>query len=67
MKAVVVPRAGQTIDVDALIAMVKQQKGSHYTPKSIDVVDAIPLSAVGKPDKKALRARYWAGAGRLVN
>jgi fatty-acyl-CoA synthase len=67
VKAVIVPRAGQTVDVDAVIAMVKQQKGSHYAPKSIDIVDAIPLSAVGKPDKKALRARYWAGTGRLVN
>jgi hypothetical protein len=28
---------------------------------------AIPLSAVGKPDKKVLRARYWGGTGRFVN
>ncbi len=67
VKAVVVPRSGQTVDVEELIALVKQQKGSHHAPKSIDIVDAIPVSAVGKPDKKALRARYWAGADRLVN
>ena len=58
---------GTTVDTDELIALVKQQKGSHHAPKSIDLVDAIPLSAVGKPDKKAIRARYWAGTGRFVN
>ncbi len=67
VKAIVVARAGQSVDVDELIALVKQHKGSHYAPKSIDIVDAIPLSAVGKPDKKVLRARYWGDTGRLVN
>ncbi len=67
VKAVVVPRAGQTIDEEELIELVKQRKGSHHAPKSIDIVDSIPVSAVGKPDKKALRARYWAGADRLVH
>ena len=67
VKAVVVPRAGQTIDERELIELVKQRKGSHHAPKSIDIVDSIPVSAVGKPDKKVLRARYWAGADRLVH
>ena len=65
VKAVVVPRAGQIIDETELIELVKQRKGSHHAPKSIDIVDSIPVSAVGKPDKKALRARYWAGAEGL--
>jgi fatty-acyl-CoA synthase len=38
-----------------------------HQPKSVDFVDAIPLSALGKPDKKALRAQYWSSADRLVN
>ena len=67
VKAVVVARAGQTVDVEELIALVKQRKGSHYAPKSIDIVDSIPVTAVGKPDKKALRARYWSATDRLVN
>jgi fatty-acyl-CoA synthase len=67
VKAVVVMREGSIVDVEELIALVKQHKGSHYAPKSIDIVDSIPVSAVGKPDKKALRARYWAGAERLVH
>jgi fatty-acyl-CoA synthase len=67
VKAVVVPRSGQTVDVEDLIALVKQRKGAHYAPKSVDIVDSIPVSAVGKPDKKALRARYWSDADRLVH
>lgn len=37
-----------------LIAMVREAKGSVYTPKSVVVVDEIPLTAVGKYDKKLL-------------
>ncbi len=67
VKAVVVPRVGATADPDELIALVKERKGSHYAPKSVDIADDIPMTAVAKPDKKALRARYWAGADRLVH
>ena len=49
-----------------LMALVKERKGAHYAPKSVDFIEAIPLTPVGKPDKKALRARYWSGAGRQV-
>jgi fatty-acyl-CoA synthase len=37
-----------------LIALVKQKKASVYAPKSVFFVDAIPLTSVGKYDKKAL-------------
>jgi fatty-acyl-CoA synthase len=67
VKAVVVARPGEQVDTAALIDLVKARKGSVYAPKSVDVVDALPLTAVGKADKKALRARYWAGAERGVH
>ncbi len=60
VKAVIVPRPGETVDAAAIQALVKQAKGSVQAPKSVDVVDAIPLSALGKPDKKALRQQFWA-------
>jgi acyl-CoA synthetase (AMP-forming)/AMP-acid ligase II len=47
--------------------MVRERKGPVYAPKSIELLDALPLTPVGKPDKKALRARYWAGHERRVN
>jgi fatty-acyl-CoA synthase len=71
VKAIVVLRPGATVDrnqlPDELIAMVKEHKGAHHQPKSIEFADAIPVSPLGKPDKKALRAQYWGGAGRQVN
>jgi fatty-acyl-CoA synthase len=66
VKAVIVLRDGMTAAPAELMALVKERKGSHYAPKSVDFTDAIPLTAVGKPDKKALRSRYWSDAGRQV-
>jgi fatty-acyl-CoA synthase len=65
--AVVVCRPGATVSGDELVELVKDAKGSVQAPKRVDFVDSIPLSPLGKPDKKALRAEYWAGAGRQVN
>jgi len=67
VKAVVVRKPGAPVTAPELIALVKEKKGSVYAPKSVDFVDAIPLTAVGKADKKALRAPYWSGQGRLVH
>jgi fatty-acyl-CoA synthase len=67
VKAVVVRRPGSEVSEADLVSLVKERKGSVAAPKSVDFVDAIPLSPLGKPDKKALRARYWSGASRLVN
>ena len=67
VKAFVVPRPGATPDTAALIASVKARKGPHCAPKSIEVVAQLPLTKVGKIDKKVLRAPYWAGLERAVN
>ena len=67
VKAVVVKRQGAEVDPDELRALVKEKKGAVYTPKTVDFVDALPLSPLGKPDKKALRAQYWQGSTRGVN
>ncbi|RYD87738.1 MAG: acyl-CoA synthetase, partial [Sphingomonadales bacterium] len=58
IKAVVVRRAGAEVDPAELIALVREKKGGVQTPKTVDFLDAIPVTAIGKPDKKALRALY---------
>lgn len=35
-------------------SLVRERKGPVYAPKSVVFVDAIPLTSVGKYDKKAL-------------
>jgi len=67
VKAFVVPRPGTAPDTAALIATVRARKGPHHAPKSIDVVDQLPMTKVGKIDKKVLRATYWADRERAVN
>jgi fatty-acyl-CoA synthase len=47
-------------------AMVKEHKGSVQSPKQVVVVDALPLTGLGKPDKKSVRAKFWEGAERAV-
>jgi fatty-acyl-CoA synthase len=64
VKAVVVRR--NDVSDEELIAFVKEHKGPVYAPKSVDFVDALPVTPVGKIDKPALRARYWAGEKRGV-
>jgi len=47
-------------------AAVKERKGSVQAPKQVIVVDSVPVTALGKPDKKAVRAQFWEGAARAV-
>ena len=56
-KAFVVPRAGATIDVDELLAWCREQMANYKVPRSVEVVDALPLNASGKVLKYALRER----------
>jgi fatty-acyl-CoA synthase len=59
--ALVVPRPGSTLDdpaVAGIQALVKEKKGSVQVPKRVIAVDSIPMTALGKPDKKSLRAAY---------
>jgi len=62
--AIVVLREGHELS-EAVVAeiqdMVKERKGSVQAPKQIIATDALPLTGLGKPDKKALRAQYWTG------
>jgi len=70
VKAIVVLQPGHEPTDDLtreLQRLVKDAKGSQQSPKSIDYVDALPLTPVGKPDKKSVRARYWTDADRAVS
>jgi fatty-acyl-CoA synthase len=55
-----------TIMIAEIQASVKERKGSVQVPKQVVVVDSVPITALGKPDKKAVRAQFWEGAGRSV-
>ena len=62
--AVVVAREGARPDPDELINLVKARKGSAHAPKQIQFVTELPMTGVGKVDKKVLKARFWEGRWR---
>ncbi|MFZ0171105.1 MAG: AMP-binding protein [Acidimicrobiales bacterium] len=66
VKALVVLRPGQRVEAEILIALVRERKGPICAPKSVEFVDSLPVTPVGKADKRALRERYWAGRDRFV-
>jgi fatty-acyl-CoA synthase len=71
--AIVVLRSDAPTDEESIARMtaeiqeaVKERKGSVQAPKQVIVVDSVPVTALGKPDKKAVRAQFWEGASRAV-
>lgn len=56
--AAVVLKPDTQVSADTLIALVKEHKGAVQAPKKVVFIDAIPQTAVGKPDKKQLKARF---------
>ena len=66
VKAFVVLKDGANNDASELQAFVKDKRGAPWSPKSIDFVDAIAVTGLGKIDRKALRAPYWEGRTRGV-
>ena len=66
VKAVVELNQGQSVTDEELIALCKQKLGSVKAPKSIDFIEALPRSPVGKVLKKDLRAAYWQNIERKI-
>jgi len=50
-------RAGAALEPEQLIDWSRTRIGGYKYPRRVHVVDAIPLTPVGKIDRKALRAR----------
>ena len=65
--AFVVLRKGSTTTEAELQNHVRERLGPLKTPKSIAFIPSLPLTKVGKVDKKRLREPFWAGTARNVN
>ncbi|GIH91864.1 acyl-CoA synthetase [Planobispora siamensis] len=55
--AFVVPRPGHTADPDKIIAWARDNMSNYKVPRRVIVVDALPVNANGKVDKRILRER----------
>ena len=55
--AFVVPRPGQVVDPDELVAWCRDHMANFKVPRSVRVVDSLPLNPTGKVMKFELRAQ----------
>jgi fatty-acyl-CoA synthase len=58
VQAIVALRPGHSVAAEELITLVADRKGAFQAPKTVEFIDSIPQTPLGKPDKKALRALY---------
>ena len=58
--AVLVPRSGAVVDVQACIAALKQRIAGFKVPKHVIVADQLPRNAMGKVQKALLREQHRA-------
>ncbi|WP_371227892.1 AMP-binding protein [Pseudomonas sp. QE6] len=65
--AEVVLKAGAQVSVEELQAYVKERLGRFKAPKSILLVDALPVSVVGKVLRRQVRDKYWKDKARRVS
>jgi len=64
--AIVVLKPGQQATEAEIIRHVTEGKGVVNAPKSVAFAAELPLTALGKIDRKAIRSQYWAGRDRQV-
>lgn len=66
VKAAVQLKPAQEVSESELIDFCKKGLASVKAPKSIDFIEALPRSPVGKVLKRQLRDAYWQGRDRQV-
>lgn len=64
--AVVVAEPGTSPTAEELQAYCATKMAGYKKPKSIDFIEALPVSAYGKVLRREVRAPYWEGRGRAV-
>ena len=64
--AEVMLKEGAEVEEAELIQHVRNELGGYKTPKSVEIVEEIPTSVVGKVLRRQVRQKYWEEAGRKV-
>ena len=67
IKAVVQLKPGAAVSAQDLIGVCREQLGGVKAPKSVEFVEALPRSPVGKVLKREIREKYWKGQERRVS
>ncbi|HEX4109018.1 MAG TPA: AMP-binding protein [Solirubrobacteraceae bacterium] len=65
-KALIVPAAGASVDEQEIIDLTRERVGAVKRVTSVEIVDSLPKSGVGKILRREVREPYWAGRGARV-
>ncbi len=65
--AEVILKDGEEATSDGLIEHVKEHLARFKAPKSVAIVDELPVSSAGKVLRRRVREKYWTGRGRRVS
>ncbi|MEV4939723.1 long-chain-fatty-acid--CoA ligase [Streptomyces zaomyceticus] len=65
--AVVVVHPGADVTIGELRAHAKTLVAGYKAPRSLEIVDMLPVSGTGKVLKRDLRTRHWGGSDRGVS
>ena len=63
--AVVILHAGADLTLEALQAHCRTLIAGYKIPRSLEIIEAMPVSSVGKIMKTALREPHWIGRARM--
>ncbi|WP_431968675.1 acyl-CoA synthetase [Nocardia sp. bgisy134] len=65
--AVIVCKPGRQVTAEEIRGHAKELIAGYKAPRSIEIVDALPVSGAGKILKRDLRQKYWDTGARQVN
>ncbi|GLE53850.1 AMP-binding protein [Mycobacterium montefiorense] len=67
VKAIITVRPGRLVEASDLIAFAHTRLAGFKCPTSVEVIDAMPLTATGKIQKARLREPFWVGHDRRIS
>jgi len=66
-KAIVMLKDGMEATEEEIIQLCKDNLASYKKPTSVEFVDSLPRTSIGKIAKRELKERYWKGYSRKVH
>ena len=66
VKAIIVPKPGETPSPEDIIAWAKERIAAYKCPKTVDFTETLPRNPSGKILRKDLREPYWKDLDRRV-
>ena len=66
LTAVIELKPGSNLEESEIIELCREELGGVKTPKTIELWDELPRSAVGKVRKKDIRDHFWKDHGRRI-